>query len=61
MFIEITFMRYDHTPGGVIGITLKPETLKVWTLSLHICSRLEADLDELIENSTETEYSKNKD
>ena len=55
MFIETTFMRYGHAPGGVIGITLKPETLKVWAWSLHTCSRLEADLDELIENSTESE------
>jgi hypothetical protein len=61
MFIETTFMRYGHAPGGVIGITLKPETLEVWALSLHTCSRLEADLDELIENSIESEYSKHKE
>ena len=44
MFIETTFMRYGHGPGGIIGITLKPETLKTWALSLHICSRLEQDI-----------------
>lgn len=49
MFIETTFMRYGHAPGGIIGITLKPETLKVWALSLHACSRLEADLDAMID------------
>ena len=37
MFIESTFMRYDHAPNGIIGITLKLDTLKVWALSLHIC------------------------
>jgi hypothetical protein len=52
MFIEITFKRYGQAPGGVIGITVKPETLKVWALCLHTYSRLEADLDKLIENST---------
>ena len=36
MFIETTFMRYGHGKAGVIGITLKPETLKTWALSLHI-------------------------
>jgi hypothetical protein len=61
MLIETTFMRYGHASGGVIGITLKPETLMVWALSLHTCSRMEADLDELIENSTESEYSKYKE
>ena len=25
-------------------VTLKPETLKIWGLSLHICSRVEEDL-----------------
>jgi hypothetical protein len=61
MFIETTFMRYGLASGGVIGIALKPETLKVWALSRHTCSRLEADMDELIENSTESEYSKHKE
>ena len=44
MLIEKTFMRYGHGPGGIIGITLKPETLKTWALGLHICSRLEQDI-----------------
>ena len=44
MYIETTFMRYGHGPGGIIGITLKPETLKTWALSLHICSRLQQDI-----------------
>ncbi len=47
MFIETTFMRYGHGRGGIIGNTLKPETLKIWALSLHICSHLESDLDQL--------------
>ena len=49
MFIESTFMRYGHAPGGIIGITLKHETLKVWALSLHTCSQLESDLDDKID------------
>ena len=48
MFIETTFMRYGHGPGGIIGITLKPETLKTWALGLHICSRLEQDITSLV-------------
>ena len=48
MFIETTFMRYGHGPGGIIGITLKPEALKTWALSLHICSRLEQDIISLV-------------
>lgn len=40
MFIESTFMRYGHGPGGIIGITLQPSTMTQWALSLHICSQL---------------------
>ena len=47
MMIETTFMWYGHAPGGLVGITLKPEMLKVWALSLHACSRLESDLDDM--------------
>ena len=47
MFIETTFMRYGHGPRGIIGITLKPETLKTWALGLHICSRLEQDIGDI--------------
>ncbi|KAK3697576.1 hypothetical protein QZH41_003442 [Actinostola sp. cb2023] len=48
MFIETTFMHYGHGPGGIIGITLKPETLKTWTLGLHICCRLEQYIAEIV-------------
>ena len=45
MFIESTFMRYGHGKTGIVGITLKPETLKTWALSCHICSQLKQDLE----------------
>ena len=44
MFIETTFMRYGHGPRGIIGITLKPETLKILALGLHISRCLEQDI-----------------
>lgn len=47
MFIETTFMRYGHGPGGIIGITLQPDTVKRWALSLHLSSRLVSDLDQM--------------
>jgi hypothetical protein len=62
MFIEKTFMRYGHAPGEVIAVTLKPDTLKVWALSLHTCSLFQANLDEYIyEQSTGSEYSERKE
>ncbi len=56
MFIESTFMRYGHGQLGIIGITLKPETLKTWALSRHICSRLMEDLAELRGKSNDSRF-----
>ena len=46
LYIESTFMRYGHSPGGIIGITQQPSTLKRWALSLHniICAQLKNDV-----------------
>ena len=53
MMIETTFMRYGHAPGGKVGIT--PYTLKLWALSLHACSRLESDLDDMTDQNTQSQ------
>ncbi|KAL8593372.1 hypothetical protein ACOMHN_065978 [Nucella lapillus] len=47
IFIESTFMRYGHGRAGIVGVTLKPETLKTWALSRHVCSQLMVDLAEI--------------
>ena len=40
-------MRYGHGHLGVVGQTLKPETLKVWAHSLRACNELIKGLDEM--------------
>ena len=52
MAIETTYMRYGHGGSGIIGITLKPETLKTWAYSLHTCNGLVVDLNEMREKET---------
>ncbi|KAJ8378759.1 hypothetical protein AAFF_G00236790 [Aldrovandia affinis] len=47
-------MRYGHSAGGIIGITLKPEALKIWALSRHICCKIESDMKEMEEVETNT-------
>ena len=47
MFIETTFMCYGKGPGGLVGVTLKPSTIKRWALSLHTTSRVESDIDDM--------------
>ena len=41
-------------PRGMIGITLKPETLKTWTFSLHICSLVANDISNMTSNEKAT-------
>ena len=47
MLIETTFMNYGKGPGGLVGVTLQPKTMKIWALSLHTCSTILKDLDSL--------------
>jgi len=54
MYINTTFMRYGHCPGGIIGITVSEPALKRWTLSLHTCSRLIQDLNSLRDKDEDT-------
>ena len=54
MFIESTFMRYGHGKAGIVGITLKPETLKTWALSRHICSQMIDNMNSLQEETKDT-------
>jgi len=51
-FIESTFMRYAKGPGGIIGVTLNPSTVKRWTMSMHICSKLLRDVDDITGDRT---------
>ena len=47
MALETTYMRYDHGCKGIVGITLKPESLKTWAYSLHTCNRLINGVNEI--------------
>ena len=61
MFIESTFMRYGHGPGGIIGITLNPKSLKRWALSLHLCSTVKQDLLEIVNGDSIRQVTKHKE
>ena len=61
MFIESTFMRYGHGPGGIIGITLNPKSIKRCALSLHLCSTLKQDLLSLVNGDSDKKVTKHKE
>ena len=46
MAIGTTFVRYGHGQSGIIGITLRPETLKTWAYSWHACNTVVSNLDQ---------------
>ena len=64
MYIESTLMRYGHSHGGIIGITLQPEALKIWALGLHIRSRIVEDITNMSDQHSfqtqETQKEKSK-
>ena len=61
MFIETTFMRNGHGKKGIIGIILKPETIKVLSRSLHVCSQIEKDLNDLKSSEITTDCKHNEE
>ena len=40
-------MRYRNGPGGLIGVTLKPKAVQKWANSLHICTHVLKEFDEM--------------
>ncbi len=59
MFIETTFMRFGKGKQGILGITLKPEALKTWALSLHVCGTIASDMASLRDrDDTSQEFHK---
>ncbi len=61
MAIETTFMRYGHGQNGIVGITLKPETLETWSYSLHTCSSLTNDLQAMRDREPKSCQSAHKE
>ena len=60
-FIESTFMRFGHSPGGIIGLTLQPSTLKRWALGLHICAQLKRDIQSMTERNSQSIVTTHKE
>ena len=42
-------MRYGKGPKGLIGLTLRPRSVKIWAYSLHACTVILHDLDKMRE------------
>ena len=60
MYIETTWMRKGHGPGGIIGITEHPQVMAMWVHSMDATMSLITDLKKL-SGGAETETTKHKE
>ena len=49
MFIETNWMRKEHGPGGIIGMTENPQTMARWVYSMDAAMTLTDDLKKIID------------
>lgn len=47
MFIETTWMRKGHGPGGIIGTTERPQTMATWVFSMDATMTITGDLKKM--------------
>ena len=52
MCMETTFIHHGKGPVGIAGVTLKPGVPKKWADSLHICTQILKDLDQMRDRET---------
>ena len=50
-YVHSTFLRHGHGQAGIVGVSLKQDTLTTWALSRHICSQPIQNLAELTDES----------
>ena len=61
MASETTLMRYGHGRRGIVGITLKQETLKTWAYSLHACNVIINDLNQMSDKECSSSQTYHKE
>lgn len=54
MMIETTLMKTGKSPGGLKGVTLKPEVVKKWAFSLNTFGLIDRDIEEFFERNGNT-------
>ena len=47
MSIESTYMKIGKGPSGIIGVTTKERSVKIWSHSHHLCGELATELEDL--------------
>ena len=50
-FGEQTYIRYDKSKGGLVGISLSAEQVECWALSYRLCQRVSQDFEMMFEST----------
>ena len=61
MFIETTWMRKGHGPGGIIGSTENPQTMATWVHDMDAVMALTGDLKKMSDNEVGEVWQKPKE
>lgn len=61
MMIETMLMKFGSSPGGLVGITLKPNSVTRWAYSFHKLSQMIKDINELHDTSSSKEKHKEEE
>ena len=51
MLIATTYMKFGSSPGGLVGVTLKPKSVIRWAYSFHKISTMTKELKEITDTS----------
>ena len=51
MLIETTYMKFGSSPGGLVGVTLKPKSVIRWAYCFHKISTMTKELKEITDTS----------
>ena len=61
MYIETTFTRYGKSRGGIVGLTMRPEAIMTWGLTLYISGSLVEDITHMRESNKSNSLESHKE
>ena len=59
-FGEQTYIRYEKSKGGLVGLTLSPNQVARWVLSNNICNTVSIAMDSMFDNCDKYDATQDK-
>ena len=54
MLVETNLMKFGSSPGGLVGLTLKPKSVVRWAYSFHKLSAMIKNFKDIYERTSDT-------